>query len=260
MLAGARLANDAVYAGEGFVAPDGTLTATLVVPPTLALGSYQLLVGNTEGRNWPAGTTTPIEVVSAPPGAPMSGNAVVGPTVTDPYADVDFTTTSVGLDFGTSASVTAAGVTTATVSDTGPTVSGFTFATDPPTYYYLHTTATFTGQVEVCVYYDDTMVQGGPFNLLHYVNGAWVTLPDGPNSGDGSACGMTDSFSPFVVAKRNVVTLTKVQQCRQGGWATSTNPVFTSQAKCVTYIALGGHTAREVITVIFRKLLHHLWW
>ena len=45
------------------------------------------------------------------------------------------------------------------------------------------------------------------------------------------------------------------------GWrATSTNPVFTSQAKCVTYIALGGHTVKEVITAIIKKVLHHVWY
>lgn len=266
LASGAHLAADAVYVGEGFVAPDGTLTATLSVPPNLALGSYQLLVGNTDGRNWPAGTTTPIEVVAAPPGTPVSGSAVVGPTLDNPSVDVNFDNASVSFDFGST--VQSGGVTTATVSDSGPTVSGFTFAGGTPLYYYLHTSAVFTGPVEVCFSYDTAEFGTGPLTIQHFANGAWATLPDGPNSdnANGVACGMTDSFSPFVLAKSLApvdVTLTKIQQCLHGGWATSTNPVFTSQAKCVTYIALGGHTVHQVVKVIkqvIKNILHHRWY
>ncbi len=270
MITGARLADDAVYVGEGFVAPDGTLTASLAVPPNLAADptwgtNYQLLVGNAVNRYWPAGSNSSINVVVPPTGTVVTGSAVVGPTATEPVVTKAFDPggpgagTSVSLDFGGTSSLSS-GVTTATVSESGPTMDGFTLATDPPTYYYLHTTATFTGEVEVCVSYDSVGGTVGPFDLRHYVNGAWVTLAPGPSSADGVACGMTDSFSPFALAKSNEVTLTKVQQCRQGGWATSTNPVFTSQAKCVTYIALGGHTVKEVITAIIKKVLHHVWY
>jgi len=265
VITGARLADNAVYAGEGLVAPDEKLTATLAVPPGLSPGNYQLLIGNDAGRDWPAGSTSSINVVVPPPGAVLTGSAVVGPTATEPVVTKTFDAgsagagTSVSLDFGGTSGLSD-GVTTATVSESGPTMDGFTLATNPPTYYYLHTTATFTGEVEVCVSYDSVGGTVGPFDLRHYVNGAWVTLAPGPSSADGVACGMTDSFSPFALAKSNEVTLTKVQQCRQGGWATSTNPVFTSQAKCVTYIALGGHTVKEVITAIIKKVLHHVWY
>jgi hypothetical protein len=270
MITGARLAEDAVYVGEGFVAADGTLTASLAVPPDLSADPtygtyYQLLVGNAENRNWPAGSTSSIKVVVPPLGTVVEGSALAGPTLDDPLVTKTFDSsgagegTGVSLDFGSSA-VTSPGVTTTTVSDSGPTVTGFTFATNPPTYYYLHTTATFTGQVEVCVYYDPAVVTGGPFSLLHYVNGAWVTLPNGPNWGDGSACGLTDSFSPFVMAKTSQVTLTKVSQCLHGGWATSTNPVFKSQVKCITYVALHQHAIRQVIKAFIQRVLHHVWY
>lgn len=254
---GAQLADSAVYAGEGFVAPDGTLTATLAVPPNLVPGSYQLLVGNAGDRNWPAGTTEPINVVAAPQGTVVSGSAVEGPTLESAVVQRTVGSTQIVFDFGSE--VTAAGVTTATVSDSGPTVNGFQFAGGSPLYYYLHTTAEFSGPVEVCFTYDVAQVGAGPVDIRHFTNGAWETLPSGPNSDtvNGVTCGMTTSFSPFALAKPAQVVLTKVQQCLNGGWAASTNPVFANQSKCLVYVALGGRTIVQVIKAIIVKIFHH---
>ena len=237
IILGAVLPTDAVPVGSGVVGPDGRLDATFVVPPTLAYGSYQLMVGDPVGRIWPAGSVQPLRV-----SPPAQGADAATPAGTAVAVSVPLGPTSVEFVFGT---VTSAGVTTATSSATGPTPSGFVLPSNPALYYHLDTTATFAGTVQVCISYDPAIVTGGPLELYHYSE---QRSPDGTLLGYqwraitssrslGLVCGLTDSFSPFTLGVPTGIHLASKEQCQGGGWATSTLPAFRNQGACVSHFA-----------------------
>ncbi len=237
LASGAQLPASAVYVGNGVVAVDGSLSAPFVVPSDLAFGYYQLLVGNPVGRNWPAGTLEPIQIAPAPQSGSTATAAGENVTVSVPLGP-----TGVTFDFAT---VLSEGTTTATSSATGPLVTGFTMATDPRVYYHLETTAVFEGSVEVCISFDPATLTGGQPNLYHQVitrnpegaivSSSWQNITT--TRGVGVVCGLTDSFSPFALGYPTGVQLTDKDQCKKGGWATSTLPVFANQGACVSYFA-----------------------
>jgi hypothetical protein len=71
---------------------------------------------------------------------------------------------------------------------------------DPPTYYDIDTTATFTGPVVVCLTYP-----AGAFppdaspRLFHYVGGQWVDVTTRVDTVARVVCGTVPSFSPFAL-------------------------------------------------------------
>lgn len=100
--------------------------------------------------------------------------------------------------------VTGEGVTTIEVTDTAPPVPGGFEIGDPPVYYDVQTTATFTGNVEVCINYDQNAI-GIPETdlvLLHYDSGTamWQDVTTSVNTATNVICGSVSSLSPFVVA------------------------------------------------------------
>lgn len=66
----------------------------------------------------------------------------------------------------------------------------------------LTTTGTFAGNVQVCVPYDQTIVNEGTLRLLHFHGGVWsdITNDDSPDIANNRICGSTASFSVFAVA------------------------------------------------------------
>jgi hypothetical protein len=111
----------------------------------------------------------------------------------------------------TYSSVTQEGLTTITQNFSGtqpPT--GFKLGT-PPTYYHVSTTAQFSGQVEVCLNW-----QQGQFNneqnlkLFHYNGTNWVNITESgyPDTINNVICGLTTSFSDFAIFEKKQVTAT----------------------------------------------------
>jgi hypothetical protein len=109
----------------------------------------------------------------------------------------------VSLTFPTIASP---GDTTVTTSTTGPTLpAGFALS---GTFIDIHTTATFSGLVDVSIPYDpvqfpydpDTNPTGAKPSLLHYEGGQWKDITTAINVQNHLVCGQTQSFSPFAVA------------------------------------------------------------
>jgi hypothetical protein len=100
----------------------------------------------------------------------------------------------------TVSSVSSPGEMTLTTSAGGPAVpSAFTLG-NPPVFYNLATTATFSGPVTVCI--DISAVSfptGSTLRLLHYENGAWTDVTSSGPAG-GVICGSVTSLSPFTVA------------------------------------------------------------
>jgi len=152
----------------------GTFPVTLSASNTLATGTdtLSLIITNT-----PTGSNVAIEPV-VPPGAP-----------------------SLELTFG---SVTEAGATTVTVIDPAttpgapPPPSGFALG-DPPIYYHIETTATFAGEVTVCLNYTGATFGAGTPRLFHFTGGVWTDITTSVDTVNNVICGLTSSFSPFAI-------------------------------------------------------------
>lgn len=189
-LLGGGLPVNATHVGYGTVGPDGVLGGSFSLPAALPYGNYQLVAGDRSERYWPAGSYGDFQVTT-PPNATSDTTAAgadqallpLGPT----QATVDFPASSSG------------GTTTATVTGTGPMTDGFVLASDPPLYYHLSTTTTFTGVATVCFAYDPANLPGPAPRLYHFdaAQNRWVDITTSRSVGE--VCGQTSSFSPFAL-------------------------------------------------------------
>ena len=78
--------------------------------------------------------------------------------------------------------------------------SGFKLGS-PATYYFISTTATFTGNVTVCFNYNDTTIQGSEskLKLMHFDGQRWVNITTSLDTTANIICGITTSFSDFAL-------------------------------------------------------------
>src|SRR3989441_166203 len=124
------------------------------------------------------------------------GNTPTGSNVTVPLG------VPLGQVTVTFADVTAAGNTTLTTSSAGPsppTPSGFKLGT-PPTYYDLTTTASFSGDVTVCINYNTiTFNNVASLKLFHFVDPNWVDATVSLDTATQIICGRVTSLSPFAI-------------------------------------------------------------
>jgi hypothetical protein len=109
-------------------------------------------------------------------------------------------TTPVTISF---ADVTSSGETTLEVIDPAATGSpapptGFSVG-DPPLYYELQTTATFTGAVSVCFNYAGISFGTGTPRLFHFEGGGWTDITTTVDTVNTMICGVTTSLSPFAI-------------------------------------------------------------
>ncbi|MBX3098392.1 MAG: hypothetical protein KF761_02330 [Salinibacterium sp.] len=233
-LTGATLPPDAINVGTGTVGSDGVLSATFEVPNNSPLGGYQLVIGDPANRYWPAGSYSSFQVTL--PSASNSAATVVGTGVT---SSIPIGPTLVDLLFP---NVSTSGSTSVAASTTGPVTNAFILASSPQIYYHISTTAAFSGLVEVCITYDPANLTGGIPWLYHYKQVGpnsyqWQNITTSRTS--GRVCGQTDSFSPFTLGYNPTpeVILANKDQCKKGGWQTSTLPMFKNQGDCVSYFA-----------------------
>jgi hypothetical protein len=106
-------------------------------------------------------------------------------------------TNAVALAFD---NVAASGTTGVTRTNTGPLPpAGFTLG-DPPTYFELSTTATFSASVRVCINYSGIGFENeANLKLLHYEDGAWVDRTISLDTANKIICATVTSLSPFAV-------------------------------------------------------------
>jgi hypothetical protein len=107
-----------------------------------------------------------------------------------------------GLDM-TFATVGAHGNTLVSVTGTGAALpAGWAGISDPVAYYEPTTTAAFSGDISVCLDYDDTGLPGseGGIALLQYVGDQWVDITSSLDVGNNVVCGATDILAPLTVA------------------------------------------------------------
>jgi len=199
---------DGNKAGSWHVRPDGTLEEILVrgtVAPEFGGGtavySAQGTSWNSDGRfpMWAGvsgGTfTDAIFLFVSSPGTLTSAgtNIVVQPrdaTTGQTPASVTFVT------------VTVPGVTTLTTSAAGPAIPSSFLLGDPPMFYNLSTTATFSGAITVCVDFSRvSFPETTGLRLLHYEGGTWADVTLGGGAVGTTICGQASSLSPFAVVR-----------------------------------------------------------
>ena len=98
--------------------------------------------------------------------------------------------------------VTAAGGTTVATSSTGTAVpTGYSFGS-PARYFDIATTATFTGNAQVCITYDETRFSDeSALRLFRHNGSTWVDVTSSLNTTTNVLCGQTASFSEFGIGE-----------------------------------------------------------
>jgi hypothetical protein len=98
-------------------------------------------------------------------------------------------------------SVDESGGTSLVTSDSGPIPpSGFQLG-DPPTYYDITTTATYSGLIVVCISYNEGSYTGLEelLKLYHYDSSSWVDCTTLLDTENNIICGDVTSLSPFAI-------------------------------------------------------------
>jgi hypothetical protein len=154
---------------------------------TVRLTPDQLRARITEGTE----TFTFVRVAVASAETSTGTNVVVQPTSGAGTAPVT-------ISF---ADVTSSGETTLEIIDPAATGSpappaGFSVG-DPPLYYELQTTASFTGAVSVCFNYAGISFGAGTPRLFHFEGGVWMDITTTVDTVNSMICGVTTSLSPF---------------------------------------------------------------
>jgi hypothetical protein len=123
------------------------------------------------------------------PNTPTGVNGSVAPIA--PHSNtspVTVTFSSVGQAGGT-------GVSTGSTGNAPP--AGFELG-NPPVYYDVVTSASYSGTIVLCVNYAGITFSGAP-RLFHYVNGAWVDVTLSVDTAHQTICGTVTSLSPFAI-------------------------------------------------------------
>lgn len=130
---------------------------------------------------------------------PTGSNIAVMPTATAP----DGSSRSLSIQFDT---VTAAGTTTVTAAATGPPPpDGFKLG-QPPLYYDVTTTATFSGNIRVCFHWNEgELSHEDKARLFHREDNTWVDVTSSVDAVANVICGSTSSLSPFVIAQHRIL-------------------------------------------------------
>ncbi len=98
----------------------------------------------------------------------------------------------------TFSNVTQAGGTGVSSSATGNAApAGFQIG-NPPVYYDISTSASYSGTIVVCLGYSGISFNGPP-RLFHFVNGAWVDVTTSVDTVHHIICGSVSSLSPFAI-------------------------------------------------------------
>ena len=186
---------DTVSANGGTVVNNGNGTFTYTPPPLFN------------------GTDTFTYTVSDGNGASSQGTVSIVVNIADSFTQVGVNvqvTPGLGVKM-TFDNVTVSGSSTAAVISTVPAPPpGFSFGTQTE-FLNISTTAVFTGNVEVCVPYDETLFSSErSLVLLHWNTTAigWESLTSTLDTDNNTVCGITSSLSPFAVAQESSTAIT----------------------------------------------------
>ena len=177
---------------------DGTATSpgfATSVPGTYRWGAYYDGGGQQAGVDNSAATyecTDATVITAGPPGWTSTGSDVS--VATTPAGS----TAVLNVVFG---EVDTGGVTSATVTTSGPASAGFNVGSSPA-YYDITTTVAYSGPITVCLPYSpSSYADPSKVRLYHYDVGAWVDVTSSVDTATNTVCGTTTSLSPFVVGQ-----------------------------------------------------------
>jgi len=180
-------------------AADGTIAGPIFRPFGTSIPSAAL---TPDGRAVTFSTIAP-ELVSGDTNAvvdvfrkELPENSPIGANVTVTPVNPSTGTTPVALSFD---EITGPGDTTVVVMNTPPELpAGYQLGSQ---FLDISTTASSSGAISVCIYYDPlTTPDPAALRLLHYEGSAWVDITTGFNAVTHVVCGSTTSLSPFVLA------------------------------------------------------------
>ncbi len=101
--------------------------------------------------------------------------------------------------------VISEGETEVAIETTGPALPGDfqTVPVDPSTYYNITTSATYDGNIEICILYDPSDVIGleSDLTLMHYNGINWDDITSDIDTATNTICGISTTLSPFAIAE-----------------------------------------------------------
>lgn len=163
-----------------------------------------IILSNNPGINLSA-DPNPYNCDYPPAPTPEGSNIVVTPE------DCTTGTSPVTLTFE---KVTESGYTSLTTSDSGPAPpTGFQIG-DPPTYYEITTTASYSGLIAVCITFSGITFTGPLEALLlgYYEDPYWVNCTDSVDTTNQIICGSVTSLSTFAIGEDVADYLREVKQ------------------------------------------------
>jgi len=102
--------------------------------------------------------------------------------------------------------VTEAGNTSVITSTSGPTLPEgyYPMPASPISYFDITTSAVYSGDIEICLEYDEVDVTGDEtrVKLLHFDGAEWVDVTSSLDTGADVVCGVTTSLSTFLIAEK----------------------------------------------------------
>ena len=183
------------------VAPDGSQLPEGGVNPAISDTGRYVAFTSFSTAVLPAGSPSPVANVFLRDTTPPAGGAPTptGTTIVVQPTDPETGTSPVTVTFS---NVDAAGTTSVTSSASGPALpDGFQLG-NPPIFYDVTTTATFTGPVTSCFAYNPAaFADTTGLQLWHFdsVTSAWQDVTTSNDTTNDVICGQTTSLSPFTV-------------------------------------------------------------
>lgn len=176
-----------MFLGTATVNTDGTGNAVIDVTLAVSVSEGQCLTATATDV---AGNTSEFS------NAVRSPNSLPGSNVTSQPVDETTGTTPVGITYS---SVTSGGNASLTTSTTGrPPPNGFRVGRRGA-YYDISTTATFDGNITICINYDETNFRReSQIRLYHFDNG-WQDVTTSLDTDNNQVCGVVSHLSPFAI-------------------------------------------------------------
>ena len=116
---------------------------------------------------------------------------------------------------------TSGGTVTATTSSTNPTNTPLPAGDTPASQYTdITSTASYSGLITVCINYNPAQtVDAADLTLLHFQENQWANITTSNNTMTGVICGLTSSFSPFVIAQKLACKTVTISGSMEGNLA-----------------------------------------
>lgn len=154
---------------------------------------------------------------------PCGGNTPIGTNVSTTPVCSPSNSSPVSVTFS---AVSQAGGTGVIASPTGNAPPGNFQLGDPPVYYDIATSATYSGDITICINYAGITFPGSP-RLFHFENGAWVDRTTSVDTVTQTVCGVVSSLSPFALFAEPVPQLPAITSASSTTFQAGTSASFT---------------------------------